>query len=564
MPTRCTARPNHPVSTLAMNRPIKKIASAATIRPLQSSIRAPTTCGSSQPESAARKSSIGRNCRGIAEPAQAKARRCGILAGMKRFPLWLALALAVTGCATAPASGGGDTQVEIDSHSLLGEIAFERQQFDTAASEFLAAAMLSEQPALAERATRIAHQLELTEPGLRAATRWKQLAPEDERPFWFAGVFETRSNRLAKATTEFESFIRALGDPATGFALVLEALADEPYTDAATAIMRSLVQTFPGVPAGQYALARLALRSGDFDLALENAKAASDSDPNWLEAQMLYARSLLVAGKTDESLSLAAKLAAAAHRGRGAAAVRRAAPVRGQAARSRDAAQRDPHDQSRPARGDARARVPRAHGAAPRRGEGEVRRAARRSALSRRSVLLPRPHRRDREGLPERHALVRARDRRHARGRGAAAHRAHHVRGAERPRGRGASLARLRRRESAVRVEHARRAEPAAAADAAARRGDEAVRRSARRDARRPDAARGARPALRAARAERRGAPRARRGREAARRGARALSGRRRAALLAGAALRGPRPQQEGRRRAREPRRRQPGRSRAA
>jgi tetratricopeptide (TPR) repeat protein len=230
------------------------------------------------------------------------------LAIMKGFPLWLAV-IALAGCATTSSTGGGDKQVEIDSHSLLGEIAFERQQLDTAASEFLAAAMLSEQPALAERATRIAHQLELTEPGLRATTRWKELAPEDERPFWFAGVFETRASRLARATTEFESFIRNLGDPAAGFALVLEALADEPYTDPATAIMRSLVQTVPGVPAGQYALARLALRSGDFNLALENAKAASDSDPNWLEAQLLYARSLLVAGKTDESLAIAAQLA---------------------------------------------------------------------------------------------------------------------------------------------------------------------------------------------------------------------------------------------------------------
>jgi tetratricopeptide (TPR) repeat protein len=227
---------------------------------------------------------------------------------MKRVPFWLA-ALVSAGCATTGPTSRGDAQVEIDSHSLLGEVAYERQQFETAASEFLAAAMLSDQAQLAERAARVALQLELTAPGLRAATRWKELAPEDERPFWFAGVFETRSNRLARATTEFESFIRALGDPATGFALVLEALGEEPYTDAATAIMRSLVQTFPGVPAGQYALARLALRSGDFDLALENAKAATDSDANWLEAQMLYARSLLVAGKTEESLEIAARLA---------------------------------------------------------------------------------------------------------------------------------------------------------------------------------------------------------------------------------------------------------------
>ncbi|HET7133745.1 MAG TPA: tetratricopeptide repeat protein [Gammaproteobacteria bacterium] len=228
---------------------------------------------------------------------------------MKRLSFGLALAVVLSGCASLPSSGGAGDQVEIDTHTLLGEIAFERQQTDTAAQEFLQAAMLSSEPALAERATRLAHQLEKTDVGLQAAKRWNMLAPSDERPLWFAGVFETRSNRIDRATEQFTAFMDALGDKRTGFALVLEALADEPYTDAATAIMRTLNDKFPGVPAGQYALARLALRSGDFGLALENAKAASDSDANWLEAQLLYARSLLVAGRTDESLAMGARLA---------------------------------------------------------------------------------------------------------------------------------------------------------------------------------------------------------------------------------------------------------------
>ncbi|HZF28297.1 MAG TPA: tetratricopeptide repeat protein [Gammaproteobacteria bacterium] len=231
---------------------------------------------------------------------------------MKRLSIWLPLLIpvvALAGCATLPKTGGGDAQIDVDSHTLLGEIAFERQQVDTAAQEFLAAALLSPEPGLSERATRLAHQLEKTDIGLQAAKRWNALAPTDERPLWFAGVFETRSNRIDRATEQFTAFMSALGDKGTGFALVLEALNDEPYTDAATAIMRSLNEKFPGVPAGQYALARLALRSGDFDLALENAKAASESDPNWLEAQLMYARSLLVAGHTDESLAMGARLA---------------------------------------------------------------------------------------------------------------------------------------------------------------------------------------------------------------------------------------------------------------
>ncbi|HVY66844.1 MAG TPA: tetratricopeptide repeat protein [Gammaproteobacteria bacterium] len=227
---------------------------------------------------------------------------------MKHAPLWL-LAACLTGCATVPAADDGDRQIEVDSHLLAGDIAFERQDFTTAADELLAAAMTSDQPAVAERAARMAHQLDLTDVGLKAAARWRELNPDDERAAWFAGVFETRANHLPKAIAEFEDFIRATDDPPSGFALVLEALVDEPYPRAATAIMQALNRTFPDVPAGQYSLARLALRSGDFDIALTNAEAASKSNPDWLEAQLLYSRALLVAGRTDDGLGLAQRLA---------------------------------------------------------------------------------------------------------------------------------------------------------------------------------------------------------------------------------------------------------------
>jgi tetratricopeptide (TPR) repeat protein len=212
-------------------------------------------------------------------------------------------------CATAPQVVGADRQVEVDSHLLLGEIALDRQDLPTAAREFLAAAMIAEEPGPAERATRIAHELELTEIGLQAATRWRELAPDDEGPTYFLGIFEMRSNRVPRAIEEFETFIRSLDDVGAGFAVMLRALGDEPYPATATAIMRALNDTFPNVPAGQYALARLALRSADFELALQNAEAASKSNADWTDAQLLYARALLVTGRSEQSLAIAGELA---------------------------------------------------------------------------------------------------------------------------------------------------------------------------------------------------------------------------------------------------------------
>jgi tetratricopeptide (TPR) repeat protein len=227
---------------------------------------------------------------------------------MKRSSL-LFPAVILAACATAPTVVGVYAQVEVDSHMLLGEIALERQDVQTAANEFLAAAALSDEPGPAERATRIAHELELNELGLTAGARWRELAPSDERAAYYLGVFETRSNRLSRAIAEFERFVRSIDDRRAGFGLVLQALGEESNTAMATAIMRSLNTSFPNVPWGQYALARLALRSGDFELALTNAEAAAKSNADWIEAQLLYARTLLVTGRTDDSLAIASELA---------------------------------------------------------------------------------------------------------------------------------------------------------------------------------------------------------------------------------------------------------------
>jgi tetratricopeptide (TPR) repeat protein len=226
-----------------------------------------------------------------------------------KYAALLLPAVLLASCATAPSVGGADRRIEVDTHLLLADIALERQDRATAAREYLAAAQLSDEPGPAERATRIAHELELTEQGLIAARRWRELAPRDNRPAWYLGVFEMRSNRVPRAIAEFTTFMRSIDDRRAGFALVLEALADEPYPGTATAIMHALNEEFPGVPAGQYALARLALRSADFELALENADAARRSDPDWIDAQLLYARALLVTGRTDDSLAIAAELA---------------------------------------------------------------------------------------------------------------------------------------------------------------------------------------------------------------------------------------------------------------
>jgi tetratricopeptide (TPR) repeat protein len=158
----------------------------------------------------------------------------------------------------------------------------------------------------------MAHHWALTPLGLEAVARWRELAPEDERALWFSGVLETRSGQIDRAIDDFAALIERAqpGDPGAGLTLVLEALGSEPDPATATIVMADLVDRFPDTPQGHYGLARLALRSGNFDVALENAETATKLEPDWIDAELLYARALLVAGRTEDSLALAEQLAA--------------------------------------------------------------------------------------------------------------------------------------------------------------------------------------------------------------------------------------------------------------
>ena len=50
------------------------------------------------------------------------------------------------------------------------------------------------------------------------------------------------------------------------------------------------------------------MRDNDFTRALENAEQAAMLKPDWIEAQLLYARTLLIAGRIDEALALSERL----------------------------------------------------------------------------------------------------------------------------------------------------------------------------------------------------------------------------------------------------------------
>ena len=201
-------------------------------------------------------------------------------------------------------------RVDFDSHLLLAEIAREGQELRLAARHYLEASLISEDPSLAELATELSHQLGLSEIGLQAAERWEELSPNATRPHLYLGAFKLRSSSYAAALIEFETFISGASNTEAAISRSIEILSNETDQIGATTVLIALVESYPSIAEGHYGLARFAMRDNDFLRALENAEQATILKPDWVEAQLLYARTLLIAGRIDEALALSEQLVA--------------------------------------------------------------------------------------------------------------------------------------------------------------------------------------------------------------------------------------------------------------
>jgi len=231
---------------------------------------------------------------------------------MARIPALCIAAIAITGCAVTQVPGEpAADRVDVDSYRLLGDLALARQNNAEAAEMYLNAALISDDPGLAERTVQMAYGLGLDTIGHRAIARWRELDPNNPRADYFAGIFELRSGRADAAVDNFAVLIDSLSGPeiGTGLFLIYEALSSEPAPGIATRIMRDLNARYPGTREGHYALAQLALRAGAFELALTESEAALGMAPDWPEARLLRARTLLLAGRSDEALAIASRLA---------------------------------------------------------------------------------------------------------------------------------------------------------------------------------------------------------------------------------------------------------------
>ena len=231
----------------------------------------------------------------------------------RRLPLVFSIAVALAGCSglqTTPPSPeqaraeATDARSELMYQVLVGEIAGQRGDFETAVAYYVQAAEASDDPLIAERATHISVYAGDYGAALRGARRWAALAPTDLEAQQFAAMLSIRAGDPDAALPYLESVLDLTSDdPSEGFAVVSQLLAREGQPELAAQAMALLVEQYPDVASGHLGLAVLSLSAEDFDTALVEAERALELDPDLIEARISRARALMGMGRADDALA---------------------------------------------------------------------------------------------------------------------------------------------------------------------------------------------------------------------------------------------------------------------
>ncbi|MEJ2392134.1 MAG: tetratricopeptide repeat protein [Gammaproteobacteria bacterium] len=171
---------------------------------------------------------------------------------------------------------------------LTAEIAGQRGDLKIAVHQYLAAARESNDPAIAERATRVAIYAREDAAAREAAKLWAKLAPSSIQAHEVAAAMYVREGNVAQAHAQLEKVlaISKHGERRT-FMLITALLSKEKDKKVALQVMQQLVATRKNNPEAIYAYAQLALLVGDLDKARQAANEVRKLRPDWADTHIL-------------------------------------------------------------------------------------------------------------------------------------------------------------------------------------------------------------------------------------------------------------------------------------
>lgn len=186
---------------------------------------------------------------------------------------------------------------------LLGEIAGQRGQLDVAATSLTRAARKSRDPRLLERATLVGLYAKRPKETVETARLWVEAQPNNLEARESLAAILIEIGNVAEAKTHLEAIVRqaAGNDLSQAYLRIAAALGRQQNRAMALEIMNSLVEMHANKAEAHFALAHLAVRSGDLEQANKVIDRALKLRPDWEEAALFKTR-VLISQKESEKV----------------------------------------------------------------------------------------------------------------------------------------------------------------------------------------------------------------------------------------------------------------------
>jgi tetratricopeptide (TPR) repeat protein len=201
-----------------------------------------------------------------------------------------------------------DDAEELSEHLLQAELALRDSQYQEAAIEYRRAAELSDDPEIAQKATRIAYSYGFNEEALKSAKRWAKLDAEDDEALLYVSQLYLRTGQIRRSQRSFEKLLKRGRQPADERLLALIPFLSQEDASLAYELMLKLAKPYGDSAEANYAVAVMALQAGEAETAGERAKKASEIEPDWVKPHLLYARSMLLSGDEEGAIDYTSRL----------------------------------------------------------------------------------------------------------------------------------------------------------------------------------------------------------------------------------------------------------------
>lgn len=188
---------------------------------------------------------------------------------------------------------------------LVAEVAAHRGDLTTSVQSYLKAARQSDDPGIAERATRVASFARDYQSAMLAAERWSELQPDNLDVHHSLIILYLRNNLIDKAVKAVD-LVFELTDKSKiqGFGHLVALLNNEPDKEAVLTLMDRVVANYNNNPHAHFAYARLAFQSKKYEKARLHVDQTLKLEPSNEAASSLLARIQMVQGETDSALEI--------------------------------------------------------------------------------------------------------------------------------------------------------------------------------------------------------------------------------------------------------------------